>query len=151
MLSLGVAENITEHREYRENRTESRIYRENNISFSFSRENSITESLERIEKLRTARHFTLVKGIFVLFFYAHCEVLQMRYKKMKKVNSTPNELKGNLKSAIDMAVANYMNDKETGNTSFSRNRVLTMDTVISLLISMHGGSLKKELYDAGIL
>lgn len=69
---------------------------------------------------------------------------------MKVVNSTPNELKDNLDIAIQKAVADYMADYKLNNTLFSRKRVLTMDRVINLLLSMQGGSLKKELYDAGI-
>ena len=69
---------------------------------------------------------------------------------MKVVNSTPNELKDNLDIAIQEAVADYMADYKLNNILFSRRRVLTMDRVINLLLSMQGGSLKKELYDAGI-
>lgn len=69
---------------------------------------------------------------------------------MKVVNSTPNELKDNLDIAIQKAVADYMAEYKLNNTLFSRKRVLTMDRVINLLLSMQGGSLKKELYDAGI-
>lgn len=71
---------------------------------------------------------------------------------MRIVNSTPNVLKENLDSAIQEVVsdfkANYRIDNH--NPDFSRKRVLTMETVINLLLSMQGGSLKKELYDAGI-
>jgi hypothetical protein len=43
-----------------------------------------------------------------------------------------------------------MTDFQENNPHFSRKRVLTMDTMIKLLLSMQGGSLKKELYDAGV-
>lgn len=69
---------------------------------------------------------------------------------MKIVNSTPNVLKDKLDIAIQKAVADYMADYKLNNPNFSRKRVLTMDKVIKLLLSMQGGSLKKELYDAGI-
>ena len=69
---------------------------------------------------------------------------------MKIVNSTPNELKENLDIAIQEAVADYLTNNKLYNPHFSRKRVLTMDEVIKLLISMQGGSLKKELYDAGV-
>ncbi len=69
---------------------------------------------------------------------------------MKIVNSTPNVLKDKLKSAISTTVSKYIKEKELFNTHFSRNRVLTMNSVINLLLSMNGGSLKKEVYDAGI-
>ncbi len=69
---------------------------------------------------------------------------------MKIVNSTPNELKENLDIAIQEAVADYLANNKLYNPHFSRKRVLTMDEVIKLLISMQGGSLKKELYDAGV-
>lgn len=68
---------------------------------------------------------------------------------MKIVNSTPNVLKDKLDIAIQKAVADYMADYKLNNPNFSRKRVLTMDKVIKLLLSMQGGSLKKELYDAG--
>lgn len=69
---------------------------------------------------------------------------------MKIVNSTPNVLKDKLDIAIQKAVADYMADYKLNNPNFSRKRVLTMDKVIKLLLSMQGGSLKKELYDAGL-
>lgn len=69
---------------------------------------------------------------------------------MKIVNSTPNVLKDKLDIAIQKAVADYMADYKLNNPNFSRKRVLTMDKVIKLLLSMQGGSLKKELYDAGM-
>lgn len=69
---------------------------------------------------------------------------------MKIVNSTPNVLKDKLDIAIQKAVADYMADYKLNNPNFSRKRVLTMDKVIKLLLSVQGGSLKKELYDAGI-
>lgn len=69
---------------------------------------------------------------------------------MKIVNSTPNELKENLDIAIQEAVADYLASNKLYNQHFSRKRVLTIDKVIKLLISMQGGSLKKELYDAGV-
>lgn len=70
---------------------------------------------------------------------------------MKIVNSTPNELKENLDIAIQKAITNFKENYYTyGNHDFQRNRVLTMEKVVTLLHSMQGGSLKKELYDAGI-
>lgn len=69
---------------------------------------------------------------------------------MKVINSTPNVLKDNLNSAIQEVVADYKENYRIDNPDFSRQRVLKMETVINLLFSMQGGSLKKELYDAGI-
>lgn len=69
---------------------------------------------------------------------------------MKIVNSSPNMLKENLDTAIQKAVADYLADYKLNNSHFSRKRVLTMDKVVNLLLSMQGGSLKKELYDAGV-
>lgn len=67
------------------------------------------------------------------------------------VNSTPNELKENLDIAIQKAIADFKANYYTyDNHDFQRNRVLTMEKVVTLLHSMQGGSLKKELYDAGI-
>lgn len=51
--------------------------------------------------------------------------------------------------AIAKAVADYRKDYPN-NTGFTRKCVLNMETMVNLLLSMQGGSLKKELYDAGI-
>ncbi len=71
---------------------------------------------------------------------------------MRIVNSTPNVLKENLDSAIQEVVSDFKENYHINNhnSDFSRKRVLTMETVINLLLSMQGGSLKKELYDAGV-
>ncbi|MBO5342049.1 MAG: IS4 family transposase [Lachnospiraceae bacterium] len=71
---------------------------------------------------------------------------------MRIVNSTPNVLKENLDSAIQEVVSDFKENYHINNHNpdFSRKRVLTMGTVINLLLSMQGGSLKKELYDAGV-
>ena len=69
---------------------------------------------------------------------------------LRTLNCTPNELKRNLNTAIERAVAEYMAEYKPNNPSFSRKRILTMDKVITLLLSISGGSLKKELYDAGV-
>lgn len=62
---------------------------------------------------------------------------------------TPNSLKTYLNFAIRKAVSIYKKDYAT-QKDFKRKRALPMDTVIRLLLSMQGGSLKKELYDAGV-
>ena len=71
---------------------------------------------------------------------------------MRIVNSTPNVLTGNLDSAIQEVVSDFKENYHISNHNpdFSRKRVLAMETVINLLLSMQGGSLKKELYDAGV-
>lgn len=71
---------------------------------------------------------------------------------MRIVNSTPNVLKENLDSAIQEVVSDFKENYHINNhnSDFSRKRVLTMETVINLLLSMQGGSLKKEIYDAGV-
>ena len=69
---------------------------------------------------------------------------------MKMVTTTPNELKQQIEEAIAKAMETYREDYPNKKANFSRNRVLTMETIIHLLLSMQGGSLKKELYDAGI-
>jgi hypothetical protein len=69
---------------------------------------------------------------------------------MKLVNSTPNDLKEKLDIAVQTGVSQYIAENKMYNSYFSRNRVLSMDKVIKLLLSMQGGSLKKELYDAGV-
>jgi hypothetical protein len=69
---------------------------------------------------------------------------------VKTLSSTPYTLKCDLECAIQKAVSDYMREYQENNPRFSRKRVLTMDTMIKLLLSMQGGSLKKELYDAGM-
>ena len=68
---------------------------------------------------------------------------------MKIVNTTPAVLKHQIKEAITKAVANYRTDYPN-DTAFTRKCTLNMETMVNLLLSMQGGSLKKELYDAGI-
>lgn len=63
--------------------------------------------------------------------------------------AVPDALKRRLNAAILDAVSLYREDNE-GNPAFSRNRVLTLEKTLSLLLAMKGGSLNKELYAAGI-
>lgn len=53
----------------------------------------------------------------------------------------------NLKQAIDMVVNNKENYVRNPETDFIRNRKLPMKRVIENILSMEGGSLKKELFD----
>ena len=66
---------------------------------------------------------------------------------MRIVNSTPNVLKENLDSAIQEVVSDFKENYHINNhnSDFSRKRVLTMETVINLLLSMQDGSLKKRI------
>lgn len=64
-------------------------------------------------------------------------------------------LKQALEDAVKEASSCYQEDfrvnaSKTINTDFTRKRVLTMEKTINLLLSMQGGSLKKELYEAGM-
>ncbi len=68
---------------------------------------------------------------------------------MKIVNTTPMVLKHQIEEAIAKAVADFRRDYPN-NKGFTRKCVLNMETMVNLLLSMQGGSLKKELYDAGI-
>jgi len=90
-------------------------------------------------------------GLLVLFFVAHH---QIKHKEMMAMNSFfdpyfPNAVKSRRDAAIRDAVSAYREDNG-GSPCFSRNRVFTMEQVVRLLLSMHGGSLNKELYAAGI-
>ena len=62
---------------------------------------------------------------------------------------TPEILKEKLDSAIHEAVKQYHEENESKKT-FSRNRTLTMTTMMKTLLSMKGGSLNKELHELGI-
>ena len=66
---------------------------------------------------------------------------------MKIVNTTPMVLNHQIQEAIAKAVADYRRDYPKG---FTRKCTLKMETMVNLLLSMQGRSLKKELYDAGI-
>lgn len=61
---------------------------------------------------------------------------------------TPNKIKAALDAAIFEAMTGgeFVGDYR----DFTRNRKIPVETTIKLLLSMHGGSLKKELYDYGI-
>lgn len=87
---------------------------------------------------------------------------------MENKKDVVNELKNSLSSAISLGIQNYIRDfGEPGeyivsNPSgdllelvgfkpyFTRNRKLSMEQVISILLSMQGSSLNRELHDAGI-
>lgn len=74
---------------------------------------------------------------------------------LRTINTTPDILRQQLTDAVADAVSDYQedfreNNAKTINTDFTRKRVLTMETTLRLLLSMQGGSLKKELHEAGI-
>ncbi len=69
---------------------------------------------------------------------------------MQVVNNTPSALKNQIDESIDKAIKRYRENYPKAKIDFSRNRVLTMETMVKLILSMQGGSLKKELYDAGL-
>ena len=62
---------------------------------------------------------------------------------MQIVNTTPKVLKHQIEEAIAKAVADYRKDYPN-NIGFTRKCVLNMETMVNLLLSMQGGSLKKE-------
>ena len=68
---------------------------------------------------------------------------------MQIVNTTPRVLRHQIEEAIAKAIAEYRKDYPY-DTGFTRKCRLNMETMVNLLLSMQGGSLKKELYDAGI-
>lgn len=61
----------------------------------------------------------------------------------------PDRVKTELNLSVAEAVRSY-HEENDNKSDFSRNRVLDMETMIKLLISMQGGSLQKELHEAGI-
>lgn len=66
----------------------------------------------------------------------------------KKV--TPNKIKSELKTAITMAIENENREFGEQECIFARNRILTAEKMVELLLSMQGGSLDKELHEAGV-
>lgn len=67
---------------------------------------------------------------------------------MTYIHTTPNYLKSCLKNAISAAI--HAPEIDMTKEFFSRNRKLPAEELLKLLISMNGGSLAKELHDAGI-
>ncbi len=63
---------------------------------------------------------------------------------------TPDTIKAELMSAISAAIANPHKEFGEQECNFVRRRRLTPEVIFKLLLSMQGGSLNKELYDAGI-
>ena len=59
----------------------------------------------------------------------------------------PDRVKTELNLAIAEAARTYQKENDR---YFSRNRILDVETMMKLLISMQGGSLQKELHEAGI-
>ena len=59
----------------------------------------------------------------------------------------PDRVKTELNLAIAEAARTYQKENDR---YFSRNRILDVETMLKLLISMQGGSLQKELHEAGI-
>ena len=70
---------------------------------------------------------------------------------MSLEKSVPGILKQELDEAISIAIDRYKEEyRELKKSNFSRKRVLTRETMIKLLLSFGGGSLNKELHEAGI-
>lgn len=68
---------------------------------------------------------------------------------MKIKGTIPDKVKTQLNLAIAEAVRQYYKEQEE-HKNFSRKRILDIATMIKLLLSMHGGSLQKELHEAEI-
>lgn len=62
---------------------------------------------------------------------------------------TPDTIKAELMSAISAPIANPHKEFGAQECNFVRRRELTPEVIFKLLLSMQGGSLNKELYDAG--
>jgi hypothetical protein len=68
---------------------------------------------------------------------------------MMNKTTIPDIIKDELEASISAAIAKYKEEYYKF-SDFTRTRVLTMDKMIKFMLSMQGGSLKKELYEAGI-
>lgn len=64
-------------------------------------------------------------------------------------NSYADIMRRNLNEAISYAIRDYKENNK-GSSNFSRCRTLDMTTMIKLIMTMNGGSLNKELREAGI-
>ena len=62
---------------------------------------------------------------------------------------TPESIKEKLNTALIEAVAQHRTENDN-EKAFSRNRTLTMETMLKTLLSMKGGSLNKELHELGV-
>lgn len=69
---------------------------------------------------------------------------------MKKTDAIADELKALLNLAITRSISEYRMKYPAQKNIFSRHRILTMSKMIQILLSIQGGSLKKELYNMGI-
>ena len=67
---------------------------------------------------------------------------------VKKI--TPNTIKSELKTAITWAIENENREFGEQEYTFVRNRVLTAEIMVDILLSIQGGSLDKELYEMGV-
>ena len=65
-------------------------------------------------------------------------------------NITPNAIKSELNTAITRAIQNQNREFGEQECNFSRNRILTAEKMVELLLSMQGGSLDKELHEAEV-
>ncbi|MCM1237110.1 MAG: IS4 family transposase [Ruminococcus flavefaciens] len=69
---------------------------------------------------------------------------------MKNINNIPNTIKEELNTAIIQAIENENKEFGEQECNFFRKRTLTAERMIKILLSMQGGSLQKELYDANV-
>lgn len=63
---------------------------------------------------------------------------------------TPEAVKRELDTAILQAVNNNNREFGPGECCFNRDRILTAEKMVKILLSMQGGSLAKELHDLGV-
>lgn len=69
---------------------------------------------------------------------------------MKNMNNIPYIIKDELNTAITQAIENKNKEFGEQECNFHRKRILTAEQMIKILLSMQGGSLQKELYDANV-
>ncbi len=91
--------------------------------------------------------FLPCKGIsfsFLFFKYLKSNEARFHYEYWCNI---PYRIKTQLNLAVAEAARNYQKEKDK---YFSRNRILDVETMMKLLISMQGDGLQKELHEAGI-
>ena len=70
---------------------------------------------------------------------------------MNNLNNVPEKVREELNEAIADSIENRKREnEELAKRTFCRKSPLSIETVMKLLISMHGGSLKKELLEANV-
>lgn len=87
------------------------------------------------------------EGMSFSFLFSNIQNLTKRGFTMSIGANIPDRVKTELNLAIAEAARTYQKENDR---YFSRNRILDVETMMKQMIAMQGGSLQKELHEAGI-